>query len=261
MNYRPFLILAGLGLLLIILDQFHLTRPLYTAGSWLTQPALAAETKATRKSISLFTIVTSLRDLARENAQLHGRINELEAEVAQLKEVKHENEILRQELKFTQETEDGYVPAQLIGRTPIGTVKDLIINRGSRDGLVAGQAVLAQGYLIGVTAEVQERQSTVSLISNPSSLVPIMLQESRSTGLLRGGISGLTITDILIDATINADETIVTSGLGGKLPVGIPVGKVLAVTAQKGDITKKATVTTPVDTTKLEVVFIRKVGR
>lgn len=258
MPYRPYIITFCFALVVALTAHFGWWQSLASLIQTPIQPVMASETSAGRKTIGFLSVISSLRGLAVENATLQAKIGELEAEIAQLKEVRHENDILRQELGFIKEQPDQYIPAQLIGRTAAGLIKDLIIARGSRDGIVTGQAVVAQGHLIGMVSEVSDRQATVRLVTHPRSLIPVILQESRTTGLLRGGISGLSMTDILIDATIKSGEPIVTSGLGGLLPQGIPVGRVVAVTAQRGDITKRASVSAPVDVTKLEMVFIRK---
>lgn len=258
MNYRPYLGFILLGVLGLALSRQPIVHSLRRPILWLSQPVLASETTTTHHVVNFLTIIASLRDLARDNANLAAKNNELQAQLSALKEVQHENAILHQELKFIQESADTYIPAQLIGRTPSGAIKDAIINRGKRHGVSAGQAVIAQGYLIGVVSQTDERQSTILLLTHPRSIVPALLQDSRATGLLRGGIGGLALTDLLIDASVKQGETVITSGLGGTLPPGLPIGSVSSVTERKGDITKKATVTSPVDSAKLEMVFIRQ---
>lgn len=258
MKQRPVLILIILTLAVMTaghFDWWQSVNGFIRAGA---QPVLASETAVSRKSIGFFSIIANLRNLATENAQLRAKVTQLEADLSVLKEVKHENDLLRQELSFVENNREEFVPAQLIGRTTAGLIKDIVISRGERDGIRVGQAVMAQGYLIGAISEVTSNQATVRLVTHPGSLVPVVLQESRSTGLLRGGIGGLSMTDILIDATIAANETVVTSGLGGYLPSGLPVGKVVAVSASPGDITKRSSVSSPIDPSKLELVFVRK---
>jgi rod shape-determining protein MreC len=256
--YRPFVFVAIIGLVFLALSRQSVTRPLVNGVLFLTEPVVAAETETARHGINLFSIITDLKSLAKENADLAAKNRELEAQLAQLKEVEHENSILREELSFTSESKEAYIPSQLIGRTTGGAIKDLIVNRGQRDSVSVGQMVMAQGYLIGLVSHVDERQSTISLLTHPRSIVPVLVQESRATGLLRGGIGGLTMTDLLIDAEVKAGDTVVTSGLGGGLESGVIVGKISAVNSRSGDITKKATVSSPIDITKLEMVFIRK---
>lgn len=256
--YRPFIILVVISLLLLATSKTSWLDPLADLVRLPVRPVLASETKAVRHSVNIFTIITSLRSLTKENADLRAKSIELEAKLIEFKEVQHENEILRQELKFIENTTGNYLPAQLIGRTAAGVIKDIIVNRGQRDGIEEGELVVAQGHMVGVVAEVSEKQSIVRLINHPRSIVPVLLQDSRATGLLRGGIGGLVMSDILIDATVKVDEPILSSGLGGLLPAGIPVGKVVAVTGEKGDITKTASVISPVDIAKLEMVFIQQ---
>lgn len=222
------------------------------------QPVLATEVSASRQSIGLGELLVNLGEIIKENNRLVGHNRELEAKLATLKEVEHENEVLRRELNFIKESPRQYLPAQLIGRAPTGAVKELIINRGQRDGIVAGQPVIAQGYLIGLIGSAGQRQSTVTLLTHPRSSIPVLFQESRANGLLRGGISGLTVSEILIDASVKNGETIVSDSLGGILPVGLPIGTVVSAVERPGDITKKARVNAPVEIGKLETVFVLK---
>ncbi len=257
---RPFIISGIIGILLLIVSRFRLLTPVQQLYGLIFPPVFASETAVARHSFNLISVIGSIKDLARENGELRAKNNELTAELAKYKEIEHENEILRQELNFTQDqtVPDSYIPARLIGRTPTGLIKDLIIDRGQRDGITAGQPVLAQGHLIGLVTEARDRQSIVRLLSHPQSFIPVITQESRSTGVLRGGISGLTVTDILVDAPVKPAESVLTSGLGGIVPADIPIGKVIETISHKGDITKRATVSVSVDITKLEVIFVRK---
>lgn len=257
-TYRPFIIIAAIAALLLVGNLFHLTDPLVSGYSQLVEPVLASETTGSQKTINFFTIISTLKSLASENASLKSQLNELKAQLSHDKEIQHENDILHQELNFTQQNSTTSLPAELIGQSATGVIKDLVVDKGSGDGVQVGQPVLAQGFLVGTVRTVTHHQATVMLLTNPGSLVPVLLQDSRATGILRGGISGLTVTDLLIDATIHPDETVVTSGLGGTLPSGIPIGKVIDIITHKGDITKKTTVGSPIDTTKLEIVFIKK---
>ena len=261
MPYRNYILTACIGLVVLLASRFgafSLPSNLFTKP---IEPVMAAEGTAIRKSVSFFDIISSIRDLARENAELQKKNRELEAEISQLREVEHENTVLREELSFSKEAKTDYIPAQLLGQTPTGIVKDFIVDKGSDDGMSGGAAVIAHGYMIGVVKTVTSGQSTVRLITHPRSIIPVITQDSRAHGLLRGGIGGLTITDILIDQETKSGETVVTSGLGGTLPSGLPIGKLVEATAKSGDITKRATLTFPVDISRLEVVFVRRVKK
>ncbi len=255
--YRSYLFAIGFALVLLMTNRFGGSPNFSNLIAVVIEPVMAAEGTAIRKSVSFFNIILSLRDLARENAGLNKRNHELEAEISRLREVEHENAILRDELKFSKESKTDYIPAQLLGQTNTGIIKDLIINKGSKEGVVSDSAVIAHGYLVGVIKSVEINQSTVRLVTHPRSMIPVITQDSRAHGQLRGGIGGLIITDLLIDQPTSPGETVVTSGLGGSLPSGIPIGTLIEATARSGDITKRATLTFPVDLSRLEMVFIR----
>jgi len=94
------------------------------------------------------------------------------------------------------------------------------------------------------------------LITDYNSLVPVILQDSRATGLLRGGLGGLVIEDIPLNIPIKAGEEVVTSGLGGTMPSGILVGKTNKIVSKEGDIFQKITLETPINIYYLEFVFV-----
>jgi rod shape-determining protein MreC len=183
---------------------------------------------------------------------------DLQSQIAILTEVQHENEILKNELGLAQSTPSTYklAPASIIGRAATGYLKTVIIDRGVKDGVKTGQAVVSQGYLVGVVNQVYDNSSEVNLITDYNSIVPVLLQDSRGTGLLRGGLAGLTVEDIPLNVSIKPSERVVTSGLGGDMPAGISVGKIDEVVSKEGEIFQKVTVSSPIQIYFLEFVFV-----
>lgn len=212
------------------------------------------------KTIMFFQNLSHLSSLGKENQNLIKENLELQSQLAILKEAQHENEILKKELGFAN-TENKYklIPANIIGRSITGYLRTIIIDRGSKDGIKSGQAVVSQGYLVGTVKEVFDNSSEITLITNYNSLVPVILQDSRATGLLRGGIKGLTIEEIPLNISIKEGEQVVTSGLGGEIPSGILIGKAGQVVSREGEIFQKATISSPVQIYYLEFVFVAQV--
>lgn len=199
------------------------------------------------------------RQMVRQNNNLVGENLNLQSRLAKLSEIEYENEILKKELGFLKSQDTAQtVPAAIIGHSPGGYLKSLVIDKGQNDGLQAGQAVISQGFLVGLLTQVRADNSEVTLITDYNLLVPVVLQQSRGTGLLRGGISGLTIEDIPLNIAIQKEENVTTSGLGGQIPAGVAVGKVLNVISKEGEIFQKAAVSSPIDFARLEMVFILK---
>ena len=183
----------------------------------------------------------------------------LQSELVKLKEVSYENEILKKELNFskTQNTSSTLIPVAIIGRTS-GYLKSVTIDRGEKDGLVAGQAVVSQGFLVGVITKTGLDNSEVTLETGYNSLVPVVLQDSRGTGLLRGGLQGLIVEDIPLNITVKEQENVVTSGLGGQIPQGLAIGKIQEVISRPGEIFQKVSIISPIDFSRLEVLFVVK---
>ena len=74
--------------------------------------------------------------------------------------------------------------------------------------------------------------------------------------MLRGGFGGLTVEDIPLNIPIKKGEQVVTSGLGGDIPMGLMVGEVEDVVSREGEIFQKVTVKSPIQIYFLEFVFV-----
>lgn len=206
-----------------------------------------------------FRNFTHLGGLAKENQNLIKENLELQSQLVLLKEAQHENEILKQEIGFYNNRGNlDLLPANIIGRSITGYLSTVIIDRGAKDGVKTGQAIVSQGYLVGTVKEALENTSEVTLITDYNSLVPVVLQDSRGTGLLRGGIAGLSIEDIPLNITIKPGEQVITSGLGGDVPFGLMVGKVGNVISKKGEIFQTVTLDSPIQIYYLEFVFVAR---
>lgn len=208
------------------------------------------------KVAMFFGNLQSLGSLSSDNQKLIKENLELQSQLAILKEVQHENEILKKEMGFLNTKGDlKLIPANIVGRSISGYLKTIIIDRGEKDGLKQGQAIVSQGFLVGTVKTVFPDTAEVILITDNNSLVPVILQDSRGTGLLRGGLSGLTIENVPLNIPINKGEQIITSGLGGDVPPGIMVGTAEEVVSREGEIFQKVTVKSPVQIYFLEFVF------
>jgi rod shape-determining protein MreC len=266
---RPLIIIAILLIIGFLVWPSGVLRPVKNI-FYLTVKPLAIAGNFTINRVSLFfKNFTHLGQLARENQELIKENLDLQSQLSLLKEAQHENEVLKKELGFYQannaESADKttknpgnlkLLPANIIGRSVTGYLRTIVIDRGKKDGVQTGQAIVSQGYLIGTVKEVLADTSEVTLITDYNSLVPVILQDSRATGLLRGGLSGLTVEDIPLNITINPGEPVITSGLGGDIPFGIMVGKVGEVISKKSEIFQKVTLNSPIQIYYLEFVFV-----
>lgn len=202
------------------------------------------------------SLLFKISTLVQENGQLRVKVNELSALDITNSELKHENDLLRKELSLvTPQNSSSLIAAQVISRSSSVSQQTIIINKGGNDGFVHGMPIIAQGYLVGRVDEALPHTSRVMLLSSVNSLLPVVLEDSRSVGLLKGGVGGLLLDEIPRDVSIQNGEAVVTSNIGDVVKNGIPVGRVAEVISGKSDIFQSARITSPIDLSRLEIVF------
>jgi rod shape-determining protein MreC len=205
-------------------------------------------------TLSIFAEISNLRE---ENHRLAEDSIRAKVDSATLDECQQENINLKEALEYKNaHPEMKLLLAEIIGLDPTNFYDSLILNKGSEDGVSEGMAVIYLGVLVGKTDQVTPDTSQVILITSKDSIVQVMLESSRTTGILRGGISGMTLENIPLDTPIAESENIITSGLGGKLPKGIFVGNAGGEVSAKSDIFKTIEVKSPINFSKLENLFI-----
>jgi rod shape-determining protein MreC len=135
----------------------------------------------------------------------------------------------------------------------------LLINKGSRDGLKESMPVVSSNMLLGRLSGVDSDYSKVLLLTDPSSVVNVLVEESRANGILRGEVGfNLKIESVSQDAPLLKGQRILTSGLGGTLPKGLIIGEVDEVISPKSEIFQSASIKPAVDFNNLEIIFVLK---
>lgn len=254
---RKRIILYLTFLVLLVLFPF-IYKPAKEIVLEISRPILGVASKTSFSLANFTRIIKSIKNLARENQELKEKINELEAEKARLAEIENENKILKQQLGFVKESKKlDLLGAQIIGQAPSPFSQYFILNKGESDGVKVDLPVICEGFLLGRIIEVTNTTSKVFLITNNTEKVPALLQESRSQGIVKGEIGyGLVVEDINKETEIKKDENVITSGLGEKYPSGLLIGKVDKVISKESDLFQRIALKTPIDFSKLEVVFI-----
>lgn len=189
------------------------------------------------------------KDLEKENLQLKARV---------IASDEAANKCISQidERDSAQKTNINTTQASVVGKSPFSFNQVFIINKGFDDGIREGAAVLSGGYFLGQVVEVAHRDATVKLVTSHDSLIPAMTLNSRQSGIVQGGLAGLSMTDVPVDAKIQESEPVVTSGMGGDLPSGIPIGQISSIKIQSDKLFKNITVSYPVSINSVEIVSI-----
>ncbi len=106
-----------------------------------------------------------------------------------------------------------------------------LMNKGARDGVFVGQAVLDAGGVFGQVARVSQLTSEIILISDASHAIPVQINRNglRTVALGTGNVGRLKLPYLPTSADVRTGDLLVTSGLGGGFPSGYPVGTIAKV--------------------------------
>lgn len=192
----------------------------------------------------------TLSDLKQQNAELTGQ-------VAQLAEAKETAERLEGLLGLQSTYNLQSTAARIIGGSSDAWSQTVTIDKGSLDGFEIGMPVCNAYGVIGQITEVALSSSTVLLINDETSGVSAMVQSSRAQGMLRGQADGsLRLEYVSTDYDVQVGDIVITSGLGGVFPKGLPLGTVSSVERRDNDVYYDIVVRTSASTENNEEVLV-----
>jgi rod shape-determining protein MreC len=107
----------------------------------------------------------------------------------------------------------------------------VLVDKGARDGVFVGQAVLDSGGVFGQVARVDQLTSEVILLSDAAHAIPVQINRNglRTIAVGTGESNRLKLPYVSTSADVLKGDLLVTSGLGGGFPAGYPVGTVTEV--------------------------------
>ena len=141
--------------------------------------------------------------------------------------LKSENEALKSKINDVS-TQSSELLAKVIIDKKSPFLKSVIVNRGSKDNVILGMAVLDEKFLVGKVVEVNYSTSRVLLLSDLNSKIPVSIEPNGVQSILSGSGSNFgEIQYIKEDYQLDSDFEIFTSGSGGIFRSGIPIGKTI----------------------------------
>lgn len=262
MTLSAWLKLTGLLVLVLAVAGLLLNWPIMqTALSTIRStlmPAIKLTHQITAAAQSAVRFVTTLRDLHTENITLRAETRALKSENVRLQELLKETETIRREFGLTGEVRFQLLAARIIGRDPDLTSDNIIIDRGSRDGIAAGATVIAPGdILVGRVVRMDNRSAAVRVLTDPVSSVSSVSSNSRATGLIRGR-KGLGLRLELVEPgfTLDQGEPVLSSGQDGLFPRGLTIGTISAVDQSTTGMLTTAAVAPAQNFRRLEMVLV-----
>jgi rod shape-determining protein MreC len=171
-------------------------------------------------------------ELHRQNEVLIRTNVQLRFQATQAAEMARENSRLRQLLGWQQKVQWKLKAANVVLRDPANWWRTIQIDLGSRDGVRESLPVLTTDGLVGRVASVSYTRSQVVLLGDPNCRVSALVEnEAGDKGIISsGGLfdgSFVELSYLSRNANLKPGQTVVTSGLGGFFPKGIPIGKIV----------------------------------
>ena len=169
-----------------------------------------------------------------EHIRFYNDYNLKKEELEKLKSEKYETIFLKAENKRLKKVlnDINYSSELVIAKVIIDKqspfLRSIIINKGSKNNINKGMAVLSDSYLLGKVVEVNYTTSRVLLLSDLNSKIPVTIEPGSIQSILSGDGEKSGVLLYIKDNFLIVEESIIyTSGTGGLLKSGIPIGKII----------------------------------
>lgn len=226
-------------------------------------------------------LMTLTAPLAQGGAAVTGTVNGVWNDYINLVEVRQENKALKKSvetlnqrvligneaimarsrlnalLNLKETTDMPSIAVSVIGEDSSAWFKTLVVDRGSAEGLREGQPVVAAGGVVGRLVKVAANSSRVLLLTDHASAIAAQVQRSRARGVVRGAGNGRCSMEFTVkDEDVKVGDTVISSGMGGVFPKGLPIGEVTMVKKGEYGVFQTIEIRPSVNTVNLEEMLV-----
>jgi rod shape-determining protein MreC len=225
----------------------------------ITSPIQALISATLDGTVSAFQNYLFLWNTRRDNLTLLEENRKLLASIVHLREAELENQRLRKLLDLNEQFSLSSVTARVIAKDVSTEFRAIRINRGSNSGVEKDMAVINSEGVVGRVMRVDADSADVVTLLDLLSAVDAVVQRSRVRGIVEGKTEEICqLKFALRTDDIQVGDLLVTSGLGGIFPRGVPVGSVSSVVKKEYGITQTVEVRPSVDFSRVEEVLVIK---
>lgn len=261
MKIRRLVVLASILVVCLVLLTLQ-TRGYGTltgdAVALVTTPIQTAVAAIPRAAFGGWSLYRDWKGVRAENRRLREEIQRLRVEALWVAEATEENGRLRRLLDLRNRLPVATLPGEVIAREWGGWVRSLTVNRGRGDDVKRLTAVISPEGLVGRIVEVRLGASIVQVLTDPSSTVGAHVVRTRTPGIVEGEPRGTLRFKYMAreGAGLVVGDVIVTSGLGGVFPRGVPIGRVRAIDDRGSALFHYALLTPVVDFARVDEVLL-----
>lgn len=225
-------------------------------------PLQSVVTRSVGGIASLKNDYIALWNVRTENKRLRLLVDKYLTELGEYREGYSNSLHFEELLAFKERLHFQPLAARVVGKEPAFWYQTIVVDRGRKDDVLEGMIALAPEGVVGQVIHTGEHYSKILLANAPSSAIDAMIQKSRIRGILKGvGEKGFVLHYVLKNADVQVGDEIVTAGVGGVFPSGIPLGQVSKVYKRRRGMFLDIEVTPHVDFQKLEFVLIDPTDR
>ena len=240
------LVIVGVSILLPMLRDTGVGISVEGFVHALVSPIRSATTSVAVRSSQTITDIQRIDELQKENQLLRNEVAELRALASRQKSAERENEYLREALAYKQQnTGFSLLTAQVVGMDSVDALNTVVIDRGANDGVRVGMAVISRSNLAGRVLTVTSTSAHILPVdSTQSSVHAVTIGDSGGTdGIITSdGGKHLTLTRIDPEAVLQVGDAVETSGLAGRFPRGLLVGRVLSIHSSPASVFREAVI-------------------
>ena len=259
-----YVLLLAIALILMAFSSSPPVAELQRGVGFAFRPIQSALNDVGRGITSIFGAVTEMDQLRTANSALLADNQRLRLENARAQEIQREDDQLTALLQLRSGLNFTTVAAQVVARESSEFKRDITLDRGTDQGIKAGDVVIAAGgALAGRVLDVGPNFAHVRLLNDNESTVVGQVQSSAATGEVIGQLGGVLLMQN-IDATERpkiGDEVVtagieLTGGVRSPYPKGLLIGQVIDVRRDANAVVQTAYLDPAVDLDKLEYVLV-----
>ncbi len=257
-----FLLVAFLTYALNLRNKEH-ANPLERAVMNVTAPVAGSVATITGTAGDIWSNYIDLLEVRQENIELRKSVKLLNERMVAKNEAAVENARLKALLDLKGAVAVPSIAVSVIGEDSSAWFKTLVVDRGSADGLLEGMPVVAAGGVVGRLVKVAPQSSRVLLLTDHASAIAAVVQRSRARGVVRGAGGGRCSLEFTVkDEDVKVGDAVISSGIGGVFPKGLPIGEVTMVKKGEYGVFQTIEVRPSVNIGKLEemLVLVRQSG-
>lgn len=270
-KYKNRMIVASVAIILIIIiiitsqDKYQSTSIESFTGKIIT-PIQGFLYNTSQSIANTFSSIANFSQTKQENIQLKLKVAKLEEENRVMSDIISRMDALKNELELIQQGNFEYVNARVVSKDPGNWFNRFVVNKGSKDGVKKGDAVIygvrldgdiIEAGLVGRVVEVEETWSKVLAVIDKGSNVSFKVIRTQDNGIVSGNLDQK-LNGILFDAKsdIVIGDKLITSGMGKVYVPGLYIGEISEVYKNSEDLIKRIEVKSTIDFKNINEVMI-----